>query len=109
MRATYKDVKVEKEGTISVNARKLYEIVKELPEGEITLTEKENYWIEITCGKDLKFNIIGLPPEDFPVFIKEEEKGFVEWKTEKIIEMIYLTSFSISRDEANAEHKRSVY
>jgi DNA polymerase III subunit beta len=101
MRATYKEVKIEKEGTVSVNAKKLYEIVKELPEGEITLTEKENYWIEITCGKDLKFNIIGLPPEEFPVFIKEEEKGFVEWKTEKIIEMIYLTSFSISRDEAN--------
>jgi len=101
MRATYKEVKVEKEGTISVNARKLFEIVKELPEGEITLTEKENYWIEITCGKDLKFNIIGLPPEDFPVFIKEEKKEFVEWSTEKIIEMIYLTSFSISRDEAN--------
>jgi DNA polymerase-3 subunit beta len=101
MRATYKDVKVEQEGTISVNAKKLYEIVKELPEGEITLTEKENCWIEITSGKDLKFNIIGLPPEDFPVFIKEEEKGFVKWNTEKIIEMIYLTSFSISRDEAN--------
>jgi len=101
MRATYKDVKVEKEGTISVNAKKLYEIVKELPEGDIKLTEKENCWIEITCGKDLKFNIIGLPPEDFPVFIKEEEKGFVEWNTEKIIEMFYLTAFSISRDEAN--------
>ena len=101
MRATYKDVKVENEGTLSVNAKKLFEIVKELPEGEITLAEKENYWIEITCGKDLKFNIIGLPPEDFPVFIKEEKKDFVEWNTEKIIEMIYLTSFSISRDEAN--------
>jgi len=101
MRATYKDLKVEKEGTVSLNARKLFEIIKELPEGEITLTEKENYWIEITSGKDLKFNIIGLPPEDFPIFIKEEKEDFVEWTTEKIIEMIYLTSFSISRDEAN--------
>jgi DNA polymerase III subunit beta len=101
MRATYQEVKVEKEGTISVNARKLYEIVKELPEGEITLTEKENYKIEITCGKDIKFNIIGLPPEDFPVFIKEEDKNFIKWETEKILEMLYLTAFSISRDEAN--------
>ena len=102
MRATYKEVKVEKEGVFSVNARKLFEIVKELPEGEITLEEKENYCMEITTGRDLKFNIFGLPPEEFPVFIKEEDKDFVEWKTEKIIEMIYLTAFSISRDEANS-------
>ncbi len=99
MKATYSDVTVVEEGKISVNARKLYEIVKELPEKEISLTEKENYWIKICCGKDVNFNIIGLPPEDFPQLFKEEQEEYIEWETEKLINMLDLTSFSISKDE----------
>ena len=99
MTAKYSDLKVVEEGKVSVNARKLYEIIKEMPEKDITLEEKENYWIEITCGNDVDFNIIGLPPEDFPVFLKEEKDNYIEWETEKIIKMLELTAFSISKDE----------
>ena len=98
MVAKYKDVEVIKEGKVSLNARKLFEIIKELPEGEIALSEHENYRMKISCGKDVNFNIIGLPPEDFPSFAKEEEV-FVEWKINKLIKTIDLTSFSISKDE----------
>lgn len=99
MVAKYTDVEVIKEGKISLNARKLFEIIKELPEGEIALSEHENYRIKISCGKDVSFNIIGLPPEDFPSFAKEEEENFIEWKINKLIKTIDLTSFSISKDE----------
>ncbi len=101
MTAQYSDVKVIEEGVISVNARKLFEVIKELPEGEISIVEKENYWIEITSGKEVKFNIIGLPPEDFPMIFKEKEEEYVPWETEKILKMLNLTSFSMSKDETN--------
>lgn len=99
LKAIYSDVEVIEKGRISVNARKLYEIIKELPEKDIHFSEKQNYWLEITCGEDVKFNIIGLPPEDFPMFMKEMEEDFVEWEIEKFINMIELSAFSISRDE----------
>jgi len=99
MTAKYSNVEILEEGSISVNARKLFEIIKEMPEKDIIISEKENYWIEITCGKDVKFNIIGLPPEDFPMLLEEGDDIYVEWDIEKIITMIELTSFSISRDE----------
>ena len=99
MTAKYSNVEILEEGSISVNARKLFEIIKEMPEKDIIISEKENYWIEITCGKDVKFNIIGLPPEDFPMLLEEGDDVYVEWDIEKIITMIELTSFSISRDE----------
>lgn len=99
MTAKYSNVEILEEGSISVNARKLFEIIKEMPEKDIIISEKENYWIEITCGKDVKFNIIGLPPEDFPMILEEGDDIYVEWDIEKIITMIELTSFSISRDE----------
>lgn len=98
MVAKYSDVEVVKEGKVSLNARKLFEIIKELPEAEITLSEHENYRMKISCGKDVNFNIIGLPPEDFPSFAKEEE-NFVDWKINKLTKMIDLTSFSMSKDE----------
>lgn len=99
MVSKYTEVEVIKEGKVSLNARKLFEIIKELPEDIVALSEHENYRMNISCGKDLNFNIIGLPPEDFPSFAKEEEENFVEWKTNKLIKAIDLTSFSISKEE----------
>lgn len=99
IKAKYSDVKVIEEGKISINAKKLYEIIKEMPEREISLFEKENYWIEITCGKEVSFNIMGLPPEDFPMFIKENKDNYVEWETKKVLNMLDLTLFSMSRDD----------
>jgi len=97
----YKEITIEEEGSISVNARKIYEILRELPEGEVTLNEKENYWIEILCEKEVKFNIIGLPPEDFPSLFKENFDNYISLDIEKFINILNLISFSISKDENN--------
>jgi len=99
IKAKYYDVEVFKEGRISVNAKKLYEIIKEMPEKKISLFEKENYWIEITCGNDVSFNIIGLPPEDFPMFLRENKDNYIEWETKKVLNMLDLTLFSMSKDD----------
>ena len=98
MIAHYKDVTIEKEGTLSVNARKLFEIIRELPEETITITEKENYHIDITSNA-VHFNIIGLPPEDFPLFFMQDSSAYSTWNAEKIKNMIDYTAFSISGDE----------
>jgi DNA polymerase III subunit beta len=94
----YNDIAVEKEGTLSVNARKFFEIIRELPEEDITITEKENYHIDITSS-NVRFNIIGLPPEDFPLFFQQDTSSYSQWETEKIKRMIDYTAFSISGDE----------
>jgi DNA polymerase-3 subunit beta len=44
--------KIKSHGTIVINSRKLYEIVKEFPSNEIEVTEIKNHWIKI--GKPLK-------------------------------------------------------
>jgi DNA polymerase III subunit beta len=98
MIAHYNDVTIEKEGTLSVNARKLFEIIRELPEETITITEKENYHIDITSNT-VHFNIVGLPPEDFPLFFIQDSSAYSTWNAEKIKNMIDYTSFSISGDE----------
>jgi len=57
--------KIESHGTIVINSRKFYEIVKEFPSEEIQVDEVENYWIKIG-NKQVEYNIVGMNSEDFP-------------------------------------------
>src|SRR5512136_290822 len=41
--------KVHQEGKPSVSAKKLYEIIRELPDESIHILKKENQWIRIQC------------------------------------------------------------
>ncbi|MBM4310394.1 MAG: DNA polymerase III subunit beta [Deltaproteobacteria bacterium] len=92
------DVKIEKEGQISLNAKKIFEIVKNIAEEFLIIEEKDNFHVSISAGKTF-IEMLGLPPEDFPDF-EEEKNDFKEWNKNIFLEMINLTSFSISRDES---------
>jgi DNA polymerase III subunit beta len=52
-------------GRIAVSARKFYEIVKELPDGPVTIGSADKHGATIEAGAS-RFKIVGLPPEDFP-------------------------------------------
>ena len=86
-------------GKVTVSAKKIHEIIKELPEQDITFTAKDNCWIEIRCGKSL-FNIVGLAADDFPCFPYPTQENFLSLNSQLLKEMIEKTSFSISNDES---------
>lgn len=56
---------ITEEGAITVSAKKLGDIVKELPEVPIHFATTANDRVEITCGEGV-YKIIGLPDEEFP-------------------------------------------
>jgi DNA polymerase-3 subunit beta len=89
---------VQSIGKITVNAKKLYEIVKELPNQKITFLTKDNDWVEITCGK-VQFNIVGLSPEEFPYFPAVKEESLFEIESSLLKGMIEKTSYAICNDE----------
>lgn len=64
-------------GRVTVSARKLHEIVREFPEGPVTLTAQPNHWVVIESGKSY-FRIVGLPPEEFPVPPSAESKESIQ-------------------------------
>ena len=66
---------IETEGTVAINARKLYEIVRDFPVNEIHINEVENNWIEIG-NENVKYNIVGINPSDFPDSPNIEDVGF---------------------------------
>ncbi|MGE0763227.1 MAG: DNA polymerase III subunit beta [Bdellovibrionales bacterium] len=85
-------------GKVVVNARSLFDIIKELPEGQVQLEKKENNWLRITQNKAL-FNIVGISPDEYPVFPTFSTKDFVVVETEMLREMIEKTIYSVSTDE----------
>src|SRR6266516_1211043 len=76
MRSSY-PTEVVKEGKITVSAKKIYEIIKELSDEKILFSTKDNDWVEIRCGK-AHFNIVGLSSDEFPYFPKVNDDSFVK-------------------------------
>lgn len=97
MKSSY-PAEVVSTGKITVGAKKLYEIVKELPNQEITFSTKDNDWVEIRCGK-VQFNIVGLSPEEFPYFPAIKEESLFEIESSLLKGMIEKTSYAICNDE----------
>ena len=90
---------VQKPGNITLSAKKLYEVVKELPEKNVSFRMKENQWVEIKSGKSV-FNIMGVSAETFPSFPAYEEEEFMVMEASVLREMIDKTIFAVSTDES---------
>lgn len=90
---------IRKPGKITVSAKKLYEIIKELPDNEISFNAKDNCWIEVECGK-AHFNIVGLSADEFPNFPKPDEANFISLSSTLCKEMVEKTFFAVSQDES---------
>lgn len=90
---------VEK-GIIAIDAKIFLEIVRKLPDNEVTIVSDENYNVTITCEK-AKFNISGKEGDDFSALplIEKEEHIIVSQFTLK--EVIRQTIFSISDSDNN--------
>ncbi|MDD9944189.1 MAG: DNA polymerase III subunit beta [Myxococcales bacterium] len=86
------------EGTIAVAARTLFDIVKNLPEGMVSLQVTDNYAAEIRAGK-VRFKIPGMPGQDFPVLPSAGEAPFASMDAASLGRLIALTHYSMSSDE----------
>jgi DNA polymerase-3 subunit beta len=87
------------EGKASISAKKLYEIVRELPDETIHIQKKENHWITLQCGKSI-FNIAGLDPDEFPSLPGYQDKYFSKISTHLMREMIEKTVYAASNEES---------
>lgn len=85
-------------GKITIGAKKLYEIVKELPNQTIIFSSKDNDWAEIQCGK-VHFNIVGLSPDEYPYFPAVNEENLFEIESSLLRGMIEKTSYAICNDD----------
>ncbi len=89
---------VLKAGSLAVPARKLYEIVKELPQGEIEIEDIGNHWVQLRTPS-ATFKIAGLPSEDFPAIPELSSEHLFSAESSVIDDMITKTIFAVSPDD----------
>ena len=90
---------VIREGVITLPARQMFDIVRELPNGAmIDLRVGEQNWVEVTAGRSF-FRLPGLPGEDFPPFPPFEGAEHLTLPAATLREMIVKTAFCTSQDE----------
>lgn len=58
---------VDSAGAVTVPAKKLVEIVRELPNAAIRITGAGDQRVQLECGRS-KFKLLGIPREEFPNF-----------------------------------------
>jgi DNA polymerase-3 subunit beta len=59
------DADISTPGSICVQARKLFEIARLLPDAPVTFKKEDNDWVTVTCDKT-KFKMVGVAKDAFP-------------------------------------------
>lgn len=94
---------VEEPGTIAINSKKFYEIIRDYPTEEIMVNAIENRWIEIG-NKTVEYHIVGLNPEDYPESINTENVNFFDMDADSLKAMIERTNFVVGSGDDKRPH-----
>ena len=92
------EAKVKKEGAGTIPAKKLLELVRLLPEGEIRFKLLENHWVEIVSEKK-KYKLVGMAKENFPA-LPVMPHVLVKIPAAVLEGLISKTKFAISMEES---------
>jgi len=56
---------IKQAGSMCIQARKLFDIVRLLPDADVHFTKDENEWVKLSCNKS-NFRLAGISREQFP-------------------------------------------
>src|ERR1700752_3630404 len=92
------EAKVKKEGAGTIPAKKLLELVRLLPEGEIRFKLLENHWVQITSDRR-NYKMVGMAKDNFPA-IPVFPHPLVTIPAGILSSLIARTAFAISMEES---------
>lgn len=87
------EASVSEPGGLTLSARKLYEIVRELPSEDVSVESMENNWATIKSGQ-ATFKFSGLAKEEFPALPDVEGSKFISVDGPAMRELITRTIFA---------------
>jgi DNA polymerase-3 subunit beta len=90
---------VETQGAVTIPAKKLSEIARELPPAPVKIAAIGEQRITLECGRS-KFKLMGLPRDEFPTFpsVRFDESWRI--KSGDLQKLISHTSFAVSTEES---------
>lgn len=90
---------VSKPGAITVSAKKMYEIVRELPAEDIQISVEDNNWVKIKSGHS-QFKLVGLPKDEYPALPDVAEEGMIVIEGDMLRDMIKKTLYAVGENDA---------
>lgn len=96
---TYVKGRILEEGMIAVNAKLFFEIIRKLPDSEVSIETNENFQATIRCEKS-KFVISGKSGEDFSLLPEVERSKGIGLSQFTVKEIIRQTIFSTVENES---------
>ena len=90
--------KVKKGGSGTVGARRLFELIRTLPDAEIKIKSLENHWIDLRCER-AHFKLVGMAKDNFPV-LAEFPKPLVKIPVVVLSTLIEKSNFAIAAEES---------
>jgi len=92
------DAEVQIEGSVCINGKSLYDVIKSLDEPVISLAGQSNDWVIVSAGRSV-FKLAGMPPHDYPEIKLPVEVDWLGLPAAILRDLIEKTSFSMSNDE----------
>lgn len=90
---------VESQGAITIPAKKLTEIARELPPSPVRIAAAGEQRVTLDCGKS-HFKILGLPKDEFPSFPAVRFNESWRIRSGDLQKLIQHTSFAVSTEES---------
>ncbi len=91
--------KVKKEGACTIPARRLFDYVKLLPDGDITIKLLENHWVNLRLGRS-NTKMVGMARSNFPSLPAFPSGTAYKLPSQALHRMISKTIFAISNEES---------
>jgi DNA polymerase-3 subunit beta len=91
--------KVKKAGACTIPARKLYDYIKLLPDGDLSIKLMDNHWVQIRSGRS-NTKMVGMARANFPQVPEFPESHVTRIAAPSLRGMIAKTIFAISNEES---------
>jgi DNA polymerase-3 subunit beta len=91
--------KVKKTGSCTIPARKLYDYIKLLPDGDISIKLMENHWVQIRSGRS-NTKMVGMARANFPQVPEFPQTSVTSIPAASLKNLIAKTIFAISNEES---------
>lgn len=95
------------EGSLTLPAKKIFEIVRESGSDTITIEETDNSWVVITAGLST-YNLAGIASDEYPEFPDFKEDTFLSFESYIFLELIEKIIYSIANEQENIYSLTSV-
>jgi len=92
------EARVSRPGAVTVPARKLFDLIRNLPEADVRLKLMENHYLGVTCERS-SFRLDAQPAEDYPTVPKVEGKGGMTFPLEAWKRLTRKVLYAVSSEE----------